>query len=81
MADQAKDRVRLTANISPDVADALKSLADEQGVTITEALRRAISTEKYLKDKVEGGAKVLVEEGGKLKELVFINQSIGGKRK
>jgi hypothetical protein len=53
------------------VANALKQLAAAQGVTLTEALSRAIGTESTLAEKRRNGGKVLVQEGGDLKELIF----------
>ena len=67
----APTKVRLNADLSPDVANALKQLAATQGVSLTEALSRAIGTEATLADKRRKGGKVLVEEGGVLKELIF----------
>lgn len=67
----APTKVRLNADLSPDVANALKKLAAMQDVSLTEALSRAISTEATLADKRRKGGKVLVEEDGALKELIF----------
>ena len=64
-------KVRLNADLSPEVAMALKELAQKQGVSLTEALSRAISTEKVLDEKRRKGGKVLIEQGGGLKELLF----------
>ncbi|MBL8541896.1 MAG: hypothetical protein JNK68_16255 [Betaproteobacteria bacterium] len=71
MADK-KEKVRLSADLSADVAVALQQLALDQGITLTEALSRAISTESYLHQKRSAGGKVLLDEDGKLKELVFM---------
>jgi putative aminopeptidase FrvX len=69
----APRKVRLNADLSPDVAEALKNLAEKQGVSLTEALSRAISTEAVLAEKRRKGGKVLIQEGegGSLKELLF----------
>jgi hypothetical protein len=64
-------KVRLNADLSPEVAQALKQLAESQNVTLTEALSRAISTEKVLLAKRQQGAKVVVDQNGKLSELLF----------
>ncbi|MDP9012447.1 MAG: CopG family transcriptional regulator [Pseudomonadota bacterium] len=64
-------KVRLNADLSPAVADALKKLAASQGVSLTEALSRAIGTESTLADKRRNGGKVLVQEGDALKEMIF----------
>lgn len=64
-------KIRLNADLSPAVADALKQLAASQGVSLTEALSRAIGTEATLAEKRRNGGKVLVQEDGALKELIF----------
>jgi predicted transcriptional regulator len=64
---------RLSVNLSPEVAEALTSIARKHGTTITEAVRRAISTQKYIEDAVDRGAKVLVAEKDQpVRELVFV---------
>jgi hypothetical protein len=64
-------KFRLTADLPAAEADALKVLAAQQGVTLTEALRRAIATENLLQDRRKSGSKVLLEKDGQLSELVF----------
>jgi predicted transcriptional regulator len=68
----ADNKVRLSADLSADVAEALQELAKEQNITLTEALSRAISTESFLQRKRSSGGKILVDEAGKIKELVFM---------
>jgi hypothetical protein len=65
---------RLSVNLSQEVAEALKSIATDRGITLTEAIRRAISTQKYVEDVLNRGGKVLVEEPGETsaRELVFL---------
>jgi len=65
-------KVRLNADLAPDVADALEYLARSQGISLSEAVRRAISTECFLQKQRDAGCKVLLEENGKLKELLFV---------
>ena len=71
MATDTSDKVRLTADLPFAEANALKELAAQQGVTMTEALRRAIATEGLLQDRRKSGSKVLLEKDGNLSELVF----------
>jgi hypothetical protein len=64
--------VKLTVNLSDEVADALKKMAQENGITVTEQLRRAISTEKWVEDiDKDREKKLIVEDNGQLKEVVF----------
>lgn len=71
MAIDSSNKVRLTADLPFAEANALKELAAHQGVTITEALRRAIATEDLLQARRKTGSKVLLEKDGNLSELIF----------
>lgn len=71
MEAKTSDKIRLTADLPIAEANALKELATMQGVTLTEALRRAIATEGTLQARRKAGSKVLLEKDGKLSELVF----------
>lgn len=71
MEVKTSDKIRLTADLPIAEANALKELAAMQGVTVTEALRRAIATEGTLQSRRKTGSKVLLEKDGKLSELVF----------
>jgi hypothetical protein len=67
---------RLSVNLAPDVASALRELAQEHGLTLSEAVRRAISTEHYLRAKRREGYKVLIEDQrGKMRQLEFVGDS------
>jgi predicted DNA-binding protein len=69
MAENAK---KVSVNLPYEAVLALEELAKVRGTTMTEVLRRAIFTEKYLSDQVAEGGKILVEEKNKkLKQLVF----------
>lgn len=66
--------VRLSVNLAKDVADALRWIADKRGISVTEAVRRAISTQNYVERASDRGAKILVQEPNSdvLRELVFM---------
>lgn len=71
-ASKTPTKVRLNADLSPDVAAALKELAAMQNVSLTEALSRAISTESVLAARRRQGAKVVLEDpNGRLSEVIF----------
>ena len=66
------DPVKLSVNLSKEVVDALRQIAKEQGTTVTEALRKAISTEKFLRDTTKEGGKVLIQDRDKnIKQIVL----------
>ena len=64
-------KVRINVELPPDVAQELVDMAKAKGLTISEAIRRSISTESFLQKKRDAGGKVLLDEGGIIKELVF----------
>jgi hypothetical protein len=64
--------VKISANLSNTVVAALKDIAEKKGVSITEALRQAISHEKYFLEAAERSEKVLLEDkAGKTREVVL----------
>jgi len=65
------DKVRLNADIAPDVADALVQLAEDQHISLADALRRAIITEVYLQKERDRGSKMFIEYDGVRQEVIF----------
>jgi len=61
---------RVNANIEGAAYEALKELAKSKGKTMTEILRDALTLEKFVADLFKNGGKLLVEEGGQIKELL-----------
>ena len=49
----------------------LKEIADERETTFAQVLRQALQTERYVTQEVRTGARVLIERGDKVRELVF----------
>lgn len=62
---------RVNFRLAPSTVEALEEIAKARGVTLTEALRQAIGTEVYLRKATQKGAKVLLQEDGTTKELIF----------
>jgi hypothetical protein len=63
---------RMSVSLSGDAARLLAQLAESQGITQNEALRKAIATEAYLRQEMEQGAKVLLQKSNKdIREVVF----------
>jgi ribbon-helix-helix CopG family protein len=67
-----KEGRRLSVNVALDVADAIDHLAKKRGLTITDVIRRAVSTYKFIDDETSGGGKILVERNGKIREVTFL---------
>ena len=63
---------KITVNLPPEAVEALKKLANEQGITATAALRQAISTESFIREQIKRGAKILIQEPhGDINQLFF----------
>lgn len=64
-------KVRINAELSPAIAQQLADLARARGTSLSEVLRQAIATESYLQARRDEGSKILVEQSGTLREIVF----------
>jgi predicted transcriptional regulator len=53
---------KISVNLSDEVLTALRELAERDNVTMTESLRRAISTFKLLQDAQREGKSVLLRD-------------------
>lgn len=69
---EAVDTVRLSVNLAPVVADTLKGYSRRKGISVTEAVRRAISVLAYVDAAQDRGASLNIAEAGKLKEVQFL---------
>jgi hypothetical protein len=66
-----KERVRVALNMLRDEFEELRALADANGDTVSGYLRKALATERYIKERTNSGGRVLVEENGVQREIVF----------
>jgi len=63
---------RMSISLSGDAARMLEFLAEAQGITQNEALRKAIATEAYLLQERMQGSKVLLQKPSQdIREVVF----------
>ncbi|MFW3631242.1 ribbon-helix-helix protein, CopG family [Rhodococcus qingshengii] len=71
--DQTKP-IRLSVNMNNETADALREIADRYGVSVTEAVRRAISVAHFVEQETRAGKTVQIEDPktGKVRELVMM---------
>ncbi len=65
--------VKVSVNLPSDAVAWLKEIADHDGITMTEALRRSISTQKFVKETSDRGGKLLVEDPEQkvLRQVIF----------
>ena len=61
---------RISVTFADSTYEALKDLAHEKGGDIALALRDVIALSKYVSDKRKNGAKLLIEEGDDIKEII-----------
>lgn len=65
--------IRLGVNMNPETAAALRKIADLNGVTVTEAVRRAIAVAVFVEGETRSGCKVFLEDAdGARRELVLM---------
>ena len=63
---------RVTVNLPNKVWGALEEAARADGITRTEALRRAISVDLYFREQIRNGAEILVARSdGSTERVVF----------
>ncbi|QJB47221.1 ribbon-helix-helix protein, CopG family [Dolichospermum flos-aquae] len=71
-ASNAPNIKRMSISLSADVAAMLTFLAESQGISQNEALRKAIATEAYLLQERQQGTKVLLQRPDKeIREVLF----------
>lgn len=64
--------IKMSVNLSADVVGVLKALAGKRNTSMTEVLRQAIGTEKFIDEVNEKAGKILVEDKmGRIRQLVF----------
>jgi hypothetical protein len=63
---------KVTVNLPDQTVEAIKELAQKNGITVTEALRQAIDSKVFLQDEVENGSKVLIKSPDQsFREVLF----------
>ena len=64
--------VKMSVSLSNEAAETLKDLADKNGVTVTEQLRRSIATEVWRERVEDSHGRILVEDAsGRVREVEF----------
>jgi len=71
LSEKENERVRVAINMLKEDFEELKRLAAADGDTISGYLKKALATEIYIKEKTNNGGKVLIEEDGLQREVIF----------
>jgi len=68
------DLIRLNVNLNPETAKALRDIADNRGISFTEAIRRCISVYTYVAAASTDGKRVSIIDAtaGTERELVLL---------
>jgi predicted transcriptional regulator len=53
--------IKMTVNLPDATVAALKSIADNRGTSVTEALRQVIESQRFLNTEVENGNRLLIQ--------------------
>jgi hypothetical protein len=71
---QEQQLVRLSVNMNPETAAALKEFAQSKHLSYTEAVRRAIAIAKYIEDEIHDGRKVQTVDPARneVRELILV---------
>lgn len=63
---------RVSVSLPLDTIKKLDEIASRHGITMTDAIRRAISTEAYLESEIQEDSKILIQKADNtLREVVF----------
>ena len=64
--------IKMSVNLPADAVKVLRGLAEKRRTTMTEVLRQAIGTEKFIDEVNKAKGKILVEDKqGRIRQLVF----------
>ncbi|WP_241031951.1 ribbon-helix-helix protein, CopG family [Rhodococcus koreensis] len=70
----AQKSIRLSVNMNTETAEALREIAEAYGISVTEAVRRAVSVAHFVEEQTRQGKTVQIEDPktGKVRELVMM---------
>ena len=73
MANKDKSQTqRVSVSLPLDAIEKLDKIATRHGITMTDAIRRAIDTEAYINNEIQENSKILIQKSdNSLIEVVF----------
>jgi hypothetical protein len=63
---------RFNVNLNTEAAEIVREYAERKGISLTEAIRRAIGVLQFVDEVHERGSSVLVNDGKTQKEVMFL---------
>ncbi|MCA1670919.1 MAG: ribbon-helix-helix protein, CopG family [Actinobacteria bacterium] len=69
-----KTKQKLSINLTDEAAGAVRQLAEKDGITVSEVLRRAISVERFVVEQLDTGASFLItrDDGATVEKVHFV---------
>jgi len=68
-----REFTRLSINLNPEAAEALRAYTDKRHITYTEAVRRAIAILKFVDDELSAGREIQVTDGETVQKIVLVS--------
>lgn len=63
---------RVSVSLPLETIEKLDQIASRHGITMTDAIRRAIATEAYIEQEIQQDSKILIQKADNtLREIVF----------
>jgi hypothetical protein len=63
--------VKVTVNLRADLANSLRTWAEQRAKTFTQALNEAVALKLFIDEVRDGGGKVFIEQDGTTREVYF----------
>jgi predicted transcriptional regulator len=60
-----------SVRLSDETIADIKEMAEAQGMTATAVVHKAIATEKFIREQIESGARIIIHKGNSLQEVLF----------
>ncbi len=64
---------KITVNLPDNTVSGLREIAENRGITVTEALRQTIESQQFLDSEIRGGGKLLVEKPNQPTRQILFN--------
>lgn len=64
---------KVTVNLPDETVNNLKEIAQNRGITVTEALRQTIESQQFLDNEIQRGGKVLIENPDRTTQQIIFN--------
>lgn len=69
----APAKTKITVSLSDEAAEAVQTLAEQRGISVSEVIRRAIALERFVEGELEKGSTLLVRnENGETERVAFV---------